>query len=163
MQYHGGAICGHIQSCWKGVQKYLFDQLTLTQTCPSRVLAAFFTSSPVLKTLTTIKDRKEGSDDSKCGYDFIDALLKKGSDDQRRKYRTKHVLFRNVIADPRSGYHDYIRSPRHIARHAQCLHTAMEATTFEKEFHLVKGELVRKRKRIDDIEDQGDGHYYNIL
>ncbi|KAK3835377.1 MAG: hypothetical protein JOS17DRAFT_736980 [Linnemannia elongata] len=41
--------------------------------CPSQVLATLLTSSPGLETLTTIKDRKTGSDFYENTYNFIDA------------------------------------------------------------------------------------------
>ncbi|KAG9064363.1 hypothetical protein KI688_003551 [Linnemannia hyalina] len=40
--------------------------------CPSQVLATLLTSSPGLETLTTIKNRKGGSDDYEYSYNFID-------------------------------------------------------------------------------------------
>ncbi|KAF9151280.1 hypothetical protein BG015_006870 [Linnemannia schmuckeri] len=49
--------------------------------CPSQVLATLLISSPGLETLTTIEDRKGGSDDYEYNYNFIDArhLLEMGS------------------------------------------------------------------------------------
>ena len=41
--------------------------------CPSQVLATLLTSSRGLETLTTIRDRKGGSDDYEYSYNFIDA------------------------------------------------------------------------------------------
>ncbi|KAG0255868.1 hypothetical protein BGZ95_005648, partial [Linnemannia exigua] len=69
---------------------------------------------------------------------------------------------------PRSGYLDFIKSLRHIAIHKQWLRIAMQAknireSAFRTEFFSVQGELMRKRRRIDDSEEQDEGHPYNRL
>ncbi|KAK3809972.1 MAG: hypothetical protein J3Q66DRAFT_351774 [Benniella sp.] len=79
---------------------------------------------------------------------------------------SRYVLSHDPLANHISSYKDYIKNLQYISKYAGWIRKALDGMNiresgFKTEFLSVQGEMMRKRRRIDDAED--DGKQYNAL